>query len=69
MENQDTKVLGEFNIRTNRVIEARNPDIVLIDKENQETLIIDVAILRDCHVRDKKAEKISKYQDLALEIS
>ena len=69
MENQDTKVLGEFNIRTNRVIEARHPDIVLIDKENQKTFIIDVAIPRDFHVRDKNAEKISKYQDLALEIS
>ena len=44
-------------------------DIVLIDKKNQETFIIDVAIPGDFRVREKEAEKKSKYQDLALEIS
>ena len=28
MENQDTKILSDFNIRTNRVIKARRRDIV-----------------------------------------
>ena len=62
------KILWYFNIRTDRVIEARPPDIVLIDKNNQETFIINVTIPEDFRVRDKKAEKISKYQDLVLEI-
>ena len=44
-------------------------DIVLIDKKNQEMFIIDVAIPGDFRVREKEAEKKSKYQDLALEIS
>ena len=43
------------------IIESRCPDIVLIDKKNQETFIIDVAIPEDLCVRNKKAEKISKY--------
>ena len=69
MENQDMKILWGFNIRTQHVTEARRPDIVLFDKKNQETFIVDVAIPEDFHVRDKEAEKISQYQDLALEVS
>ena len=38
IENQDIKILWDINISTDRVIEARCPDIVLIDKKNQETL-------------------------------
>ena len=69
IENQDIKILQDFNIRTNCVKEARRPDIVLIKKNNQETFIIDMAITMDFRVRDQKTEKISKHQDLALEIS
>ena len=68
METQDTKILWDFSIRTVRVIDARHPDIVLINK-NQETLIIDLPIPGDFRVSDKEAEKISIYQDLALKIS
>ena len=50
-------------------MEAKRPDIVLIDKKNQEIFTIsDAAIPEDFRVRDKDAEKISKYQDLTLEI-
>ena len=69
MENQDMKTLWNFNIRTDRVREASRPDIVLIDKKNQETSRIDVAIPGNFRVKDKEAEKISKYHDLALETS
>ena len=60
IENQDTKILWDFNIRTDRVIEAKRLDIVVIDK-NQETFITGVAI-------PVEAEKILKYQVLAMEI-
>ena len=65
MENQNTEILSDCNIRTDCVIEARCPDIVLIDMKNQETFIIEVVIPGGFRVRDKEAEKISKYQDLA----
>ena len=68
MENQDTEILWNFNIRADHVIEARHPDNVLIDKKNQQTFIIEVAIPGNFRVRDKEDEKISKYQDLALQI-
>ena len=69
MENDDVKLLWDFNIRTDRVIEARRPDIVLIDKKNKETLIIDVAVPGDFRVKEKEIEKITKYQDLVVEIN
>ena len=47
LENQNTQILWDFNIRTGRVIEAGCPDIVFID----------VVIPRDICVRDKKTEK------------
>ena len=61
MENQDGKILWDVNIRTNRVIEARRPDIVLIEKKNKETFIFDVAIPGDFCVRDKEAKNISMW--------
>ena len=69
MENDDVKLLWDFNIRTDRVIEARRPDIVLIDKKNKETMIIDVAVPGDFRVKEKEIEKITKYQDLVVEIN
>ena len=67
IKNQDTKTLLDLNIRI--AIEARCPDNLLIDMRNSETLIIDVVIFRDFRVRNKKAKKILKYQNLALEIT
>ena len=60
--------LVEFQHQNRPYLEAQWPDIVLIvDKKNQETFIIDVAKPSDFCVSDKKAEKkISKYLDLAL---
>ena len=57
MKNQDVEILWDFNIRTNRVIEARRPDIVLIDRNNQETLINDVVIPVDFHVRTRRLKR------------
>ena len=36
--------------------------IVFIDKEEREVVIIDVAIPGDDRVKDKKFEKVEKYQ-------
>ena len=36
IETPQVKILWDFSIQTNRVLEARRPDIVVTDKENQE---------------------------------
>ena len=51
------------------MIEARRPDIVVIDKVKKETMIIDVAIPGDTRVCDKEREKIEKYSLLKDEIA
>ena len=69
LENNDVKILWDFNIHTDRVIEARRPDLVIVDKKNSETVIVDIAVPGDFRVKEKEEEKIGKYQDLALEVS
>ena len=42
------------------MIEARKPEIMVVDKVKKETMIIDVAIPGDTRVCDKEQEKIKK---------
>ena len=51
------------------MIEARRPDIVVVDKVKKETMIIDVAIPEDTRVCDKEREKIEEYSLLKDEIA
>ena len=68
MENHKVKLLWDFTIQTDRVIQARRPDIVLVEKELNKTWIIDVAVPADRRIEIKELEKIEKYQDLAREL-
>ena len=67
--NENIKVLLDFKIQTDRRIQARRPDIVVIDKIKRTTKIIDIAVPDDRNIMDKEKEKIQKYQDLRLEIT
>ena len=51
------------------MIEARRPDIVVVDKVKKETMIIDVVITGDKGVCDKERENIEKYSLLKDEIA
>ena len=57
-ENDKAKILSDFNIRTDHVIQSRRPDIVAKDKELDHTWIIDIAVPGDARVEDK--EKVEK---------
>ena len=67
-ENEQVKILWDFEVRTDRIITARRPDIIVIDKQEKTAKIIDVAIPLDKNIRGKEAEKVQKYQDLKIEI-
>ena len=41
---------------------------MLINYKAQTGLIIDIAVLRDENIQDKKLEKIDKYQSLKIEL-
>ena len=62
LESEDYKILWDFSIQTDHVIEARRPDLVVVDKKRRTCKIIDFAVTGDS--RSKEKEKIEKYQDL-----
>ena len=63
MENSNTKFLEDFNIYTDHVIDARQPDVVVVRKDVSECLVVDSAVPRDVRVEEKEKEKYEKYSD------
>ena len=68
MEDHDVRLIWDINIQCDNVVEARRPDLILVDKKAKLCVIIDVAIPRDCRIHDKEIEKIEKYQNLKKEL-
>ena len=68
VENEEIKVLWDINIQRDNLIEARQPDVTVIDKKEQKGIIIDIAVTADARVEEKEKEKVEKYQDLKKEI-
>ena len=67
LENEDYKILLDFSIQTN-VIEARRPDLIVVDKKERICKIIDFAVPGDSMSEEKEKDKIEKYQDLGREL-
>ena len=68
IENDKAKVLWDYDVRTDHGIQARKPDLIVVNKEHQRVQLIDVAIPWDTRTMEKSREKIDKYQDLKMEI-
>ena len=68
-ENENFKILWDFAILCDHMLEARGPDIVVVDKVNKETMIIEVAKPEDTGVCDKEREKIEEYSLLKDDIA
>ena len=54
VENTGFKVLWDFNVQCDRMVEARRPDIIFVDKQAKEAKIIDITIPGDAQVKDKE---------------
>ena len=67
LENEDYKILWDFSIQPDHVIEARRPDLVVVDKE-RSCKIIDFAVPADSRVEEREKDQIEKYQDLGREL-
>ena len=50
------------------VIEARRPDLILVEKKVKSFFIIDVTIPGDCRLREKEIERNEKHQILKREL-
>ena len=57
VENEEVKVLWNVNIQFDNVIEARRPDIVVVDKTEHKGTIIYIAVPDDVRVGKKELEK------------
>ena len=68
LENKDYKILWDFSIQADHVIEAWRPDLVVVDKKERSCKIIDFAVLGDCSIEEKEKAKTEKYQDLGREL-
>ena len=68
VENNSIKILWDFNIFADHVISARRMDIIVIEKVFSVVTLINVSIPTDKHLTVKVEEKLSKYQDLRIEL-
>ncbi|XP_068734746.1 uncharacterized protein [Montipora capricornis] len=69
IENDHVKLLWDFNIQTSTYIQARRPDMVVVDRDKKTCNIIDVAVPVDAGIVEKEKEKVEKYQDLRREVA
>ena len=68
VENEEIKVLWDINIQCRNLIEARRPDLIVIDKKQQKGIFTDIAVPADKRVEEKEKEKVEKYRDLKREV-
>ena len=67
-ENKDYKIIWDFVIQTDHVIESRWPDMIIVEKKKNKCQIIDFTAPYGTRVDEKEQEKILKYQNLAREL-
>ena len=58
VENTGIKVLWNFNVQSDRMVEARRPDIIFVDKQAKEAKIIDITLSGDARVKTKNWRKV-----------
>ena len=67
LENEDYKIMWDFSIQTDHVIETRRPDLAVVDKKERSCKIIDFEVPGDSRIENEQ-DKIEKYQDLGREL-
>ena len=69
IENDIVKILWDIRIQLDRQIEHRTPDIVVMEKNENKCLIIDVASSVNNNLILKRNKKMDNYSELRLEIA
>ena len=57
LENETHKILWDFEIKTDHLIPARRPDLVLINKKERPCHLVDFAVPTDRRVKLKENKK------------
>jgi len=66
LQNEEAKILWDFKIQTDKHLAHNIPDITVVEKK--QVWLVDVAIPGDSRIQQKEVEKITKYQDLKIEV-
>ena len=62
------EIIWDMIISTDRAVGANRPDIIIRDKQERKTYIIDISCPSDVNVVAKENEKITKYGALRVEL-
>ena len=68
VEGDNITLLWDFTIRTDRTIQANQPDTIVKDFKEKTCLLIDMSIPTDQNILAKEFDKLSKYKDMEIEI-
>ena len=68
LENDMHKLLWDFDIKTDHLISACRPDLIIINNKKRTCKIVDIAVPPDHRIKLKEYEKKDKYFDLATEL-
>ena len=68
VENDSWKILWDFTIKTDYVIEARRSDMVIINKTKNEYKISDFACPFDSRIEEREKDKMTDYNNLKREL-
>ena len=63
------EITWDMILNTDREVGSNRPDIVVRDKAQKKTYIIDISCPSDANVNSKENEKISKYSGLRVELA
>ena len=66
---ENVTILWNFDIQTDRTINANRPDIVIKDYAERTCLLIDMTCPQDTNVSKKEYKKLSNYKDLQIEVT
>ena len=53
VENENVELLWNVTVQCDNIIEARRPDIVLVDKKEKSWMVVDIAVPVDGRVHEK----------------
>ena len=60
--------MWNINIQCDNLIVTRRRDLIVIDKKEQQEIMICIAVPADVRVEEEEKEKLEKYQNLKKEI-
>ena len=67
-EGRNVTILWDVPIHIDKEIKLNRPDIIVKGKSKVLRILIDMAVLSERNVAAKEVEKLSKYNDLEIEI-